>query len=85
MGYFSNGMEGANYQYNVCNHCIHGSEGGEGMHDCPVLELHEEHNYEECNKPDSFLHVLIPRNEEGFNDECTMFIRKPEKETPPHA
>jgi hypothetical protein len=35
------------------------------------------HNYEECNKKDSILHLLIPRSSDGpWNDKCTMFFGK---------
>ena len=43
---------------------------------CPVLLLHYVHNYKECNKAESFLHVLIPRSEDKLgNEQCRMFIR----------
>lgn len=70
MGYFSNGTEGEMYIDQVCSKCSH--EDG-----CPVMALHMMHNYDECNKPNSFLHVLIPRREDGLgNKKCTMFIAK---------
>jgi hypothetical protein len=69
MGYFSNGTEGDCYEARYCAHCRH----GEAEDGCPVMLLHLLHNYEECNKPDSFLHVLIPRTKDG-NAECAMFI-----------
>lgn len=70
MGYFSNGTEGEMYVDQVCSKCVH-NEG------CTVMALHMMHNYAECNKPDSFLHVLIPRRENGLgNKKCTMFAAK---------
>jgi hypothetical protein len=70
MAYFSNGTEGELYIEAVCQHCAHFNEGS-----CPVLLLHLAHNYAECNKPDSFLHVLIPRD--GIrNQKCRLFYAK---------
>lgn len=75
MGYFSNGTEGELYFEEYCSRCVHDDEE-KGKH-CPIWGLHLLHNYEECNKKDSFLHVLIPRNKEGcFNEACTMFVER---------
>lgn len=74
MGYFSNGTEGEFYYDEYCSRCIH--DDPDNGKCCPIWSLHLLHNYEECNKKDSFLHVLIPRNE-GFNDMCTMFVERP--------
>ena len=71
MGYFSNGTEGISYQEQYCFQCIH----NEQEHGCPIWFLHALHNYEECNKPESFLHTLIPRSKNGLgNAECSMFL-----------
>lgn len=71
MGYFPNGTAGEMYEHKYCSRCVH-SEGDKG---CTVWFLHMIHNYDECNKPDSFLHALIPRSESKLdNDECTMFV-----------
>jgi hypothetical protein len=68
MGYFSNGAEGEGYVEQWCCRCEHWDEGG-----CPVWLAHQIHNYAECNKPDSILHMLIPR--QGIsNARCEMFI-----------
>jgi hypothetical protein len=70
MAYFSNGTEGMDYQHNYCNQCLH-----DAKQNCPVWLLHLMHNYDECNKPDSFLHVLIPRSKDGLsNEQCTMYV-----------
>ena len=75
MGYFSNGTEGELYYEQWCAKCIHNEP--EGAY-CPVWALHMEHNYAECNKPESFLHVLIPRTEDHLgNKRCAMFIPAP--------
>lgn len=74
MGYFPNGTSGESYYEEWCERCIH-EEDPKG-HGCPVWFLHNLHNYDECNKPDSYLHVLIPRNEKGWNDRCTMFVER---------
>lgn len=73
MGYFSNGTEGEIYEEEYCNNCLH-QPSDEG--NCAVLEAHELYNYDECNKPDSILHILIPRK--GiYNDKCRMFLPSP--------
>jgi hypothetical protein len=71
MAYFANGTEGDLYEGQYCAHCRHSDQ--ETM--CPVMMLHMIHNYAECNKPDSFLHVLIPRDGIG-NAECSMFLTR---------
>lgn len=39
-----------------------------------MWNLHRWHNYEEANKEDSYLHVLIPRKADGSgNEQCAMF------------
>lgn len=69
MAYFSNGCEGADYQEQYCVKCVHDVDSN-----CPVWLLHYLHNYEECNKPDSMLHALIPRSKDGLsNEKCKMF------------
>lgn len=73
MGYFSNGSEGLDYQERYCFHCLHWSD----EKGCPVWNLHQIHNYKECNKADSFLHAFIPRSEDHFrNEQCEMFVRQ---------
>lgn len=71
MGYFPNGTAGESYHEEYCSKCLHDQqEGG-----CPIWFLHGLHNYDECNKPESFLHVLIPRSKDGIgNRECSMFL-----------
>lgn len=66
MGYFSNGTEGDMYEAKWCDHCIHQDDP------CAVWEAHLLRNYEECNKKDSILHLLIPR-EGVHNGQCRMF------------
>lgn len=75
MGYFSNGTEGEMYEARYCRRCLHnGPPDGPG---CPIMLLHLIHNYDECNKDDSFLHVLIPRSKYHLgNEQCTMFVDK---------
>lgn len=71
MGYFSNGTEGDSYIDSVCSKCVnHGNVGG-----CPCMMAHVLWNYEECNKPDSILHKMIPRTKEG-NGKCIFFFEK---------
>jgi len=69
MGYFANGTEGDIYAEKWCSRCVHNQPD----EPCQVWMLHMLHNYEECNKKDSFLHALIPRN--GIeNERCRMFV-----------
>jgi hypothetical protein len=69
MGYFSNGTEGELYYEAYCAHCIHDEHD-----DCAVLAAHFFYNYDECNKSESILHMLIPRAKDGENEQCKMFI-----------
>lgn len=64
MGYFSNGDEGRDWEAENCTSCVHEPN-------CAVLIAHLVHNYTECNKPGSILHILIPY-EKGVNGECAM-------------
>lgn len=74
MGYFPNGTEGEAYEAHYCAKCIH-RDGPDGKSGCSVMLAHLLHNYDECNKPDSILHLLIPRVKDGIgNERCTMFI-----------
>lgn len=69
MGYFANGCEGEAYEEKYCQKCIH-------YIGCTVYYAHLEHNYNECNNENSILHILIPRNKDGWNEKCTMFINE---------
>jgi len=77
MGYFPNGSAGADYETQYCDHCRHQGLDGDG---CAVWLVHLLKNYDECNKDDSVLHILIPRDKDGWNEQCKMFIdRHPER------
>lgn len=70
MGYFPNGTAGDIYEEKYCSRCVHmNQETG-----CPVMIAHQLYNYEECNKPESILHILIPRDKDGWNQQCAMFF-----------
>ena len=74
MGYFSSGTEGMDYEARYCDRCLHQKPDDDG---CAVWLAHmiAIANYAECNKPDSVLHVLIPRTKNGLgNEQCRMFI-----------
>jgi hypothetical protein len=76
MGYFSNGTEGAIYQKRYCYKCAHWNRN----YGCPCLLAHELWNYEECNKTDSLLHKMIPRD--GIeNGECMFFVHADPQQT----
>lgn len=69
MGYFPNGTAGDIYEAEYCARCVHDNdETG-----CAVMLAHNLYNYTECNKPESILHLLIPRDDKGFNEKCRMF------------
>lgn len=71
MAYFSNGAEGMIYEDHYCAHCVH-CDG------CAVWMAHKIHNYKESNNPESILHMLIPRSEDGLsNEQCAMFFATP--------
>jgi hypothetical protein len=72
MGYFSNGTDGAMFEEEYCNNCVH--EKIDSF--CPVMEAHQLYNYDDCNNKNSILHILIPRDEKGYNQPCAMFIKK---------
>jgi hypothetical protein len=70
MGYFPNGSAGEDYHHRYCSRCVHDKDN------CPVWLAHLLHNYDECNRPESILHLLIPRSKDGLdNDKCLMFIK----------
>lgn len=71
MGYFPNGTSSMVYEERFCARCTHHNKKDEGG--CPVWLAHLLHNYTECNKPDSILHILIPRDGDGNNKQCAMF------------
>lgn len=74
MGYFSNGTEGDMYTERFCERCIHNNaEVG-----CPVLTLHWLWNYDQCSnkEKEQALSLLIPRDKDGWNEQCTMFTPK---------
>lgn len=72
VGYFANGTEGSIYKERYCRRCIH-----YGPENCPVWFAHLLHNYDECNKDDSILHLLIPLTSDGLgNEQCLMFIER---------
>lgn len=71
MGYFSNGSEGMDYEAQYCASCIH-QDGPDGNSGCAVWIAHMLKNYDECNNEESILHMLIPRDEKGWNEKCLM-------------
>lgn len=72
MGYFPNGTAGDMYEEEYCSRCIH--QGGKDGPGCPVMLAHILHNYKECNNDDSILLLLIPRDKDGWNEKCGMFV-----------
>lgn len=75
MGYFSNGTEGEMYYERYCSRCVHDADPENNP--CMVWGAHLIANYEECNKPESVLHMLIPRTKNDLgNEQCRMFIER---------
>lgn len=73
MGYFPNGTSFEIYHAQYCANCIHEPENPDDG-GCPVILAHLIHNYDECSKPDSILHLLIPKDDENLsNKKCSMF------------
>jgi len=71
MGYFSNGTEGRDYQYQYCERCVH-----DVNEDCPVWFLHLAYDGEEDKR--LVLDALIPRK--GiYNGRCRMFVEEEAK------
>jgi hypothetical protein len=75
MGYFSNGSEGDCYEAEFCSRCVH-QNGPDGESGCAVMLAHLLRNYDECNNKESILHILIPRDKDGWNEQCKMFHAK---------
>ena len=80
MGYFSNGTEGDMYEEEYCHRCVHNHP----EHGCPCWEAHKWWNYDECNKPESILHKMIPFEKEKrhgvhWPDQCIFFVEDVEK------
>lgn len=73
MGYFSSGTEGWDYFEQYCSRCVHDKDES-----CPIWNAHLIHNYDECNREESILHMLIPRSKDKLSNEaCLLFIEKP--------
>ena len=70
MGYFLNGTEAERYFEKYCYNCKFYNE----KRGCPIIDAHWLYNYEECNNKDSILHMLIPRDEKGYNNKCNFYI-----------
>jgi hypothetical protein len=69
MAYFPNGTSGGMYREQYCDRCKWDKD-----QNCPIWAAHLMHNYEECNKEDSILHMLIPRSKDRLdNEECFFF------------
>ncbi len=69
MAYFSNGTEGMSYEEEYCLHCVH-------FETCPILVLHYMWNYD-ANRDETkktALNTFIPRNKQGDNEKCLMFV-----------
>ena len=80
MAYFPNGTSGLDYEDRYCRRCLHGDGRSAGQ--CVVWLAHLDRNYDECNKKDSILHMLIPMSKDGLSNlKCLMFV---DREWKPH-
>jgi hypothetical protein len=69
MAYFSNGTEGADYQAQYCDRCIH-----DANQDCPIWLAHLLHNGTDGDAAE-VLDLLIPRSGDGLgNERCRLFV-----------
>lgn len=68
MGYFSNQTEADAYEAKWCSCCENNTGDG-----CTIMLAHLVYNYDECNNPESILHLLIPREVNGGNKKCGMY------------
>ena len=77
MGYFANGTEGEYYREKYCERCVnwHDKASTPETPGCPIMDLHFLYNYDDCDKPESYLHSLIPLKD-GHNEECSMFLER---------
>lgn len=73
MGYFSSGTEGKMYESQWCQRCVHDEKKS-----CPILLAHLVYNYDQMRDENAdirkILSMLIPRDGNGENKECTMFV-----------
>lgn len=76
MAYCSNGSEGAAFQAQQCERCVHDMNS-----DCPVWALHLVYNGDE-KMTENVLNALIPYHG-GWNGRCKLFHRKTPGDTAP--
>ena len=90
MGYFANGSEGDSYREEYCYRCINWRDKGDGRGDgCAIMDVHLLANYDQTpDTPEArniadMLNLLIRRDKDGENEECSMFLEKaPTNEVP---
>ena len=68
------------YEEKYCSKCVHNTEKEKGYNECPILGLHLFYNYDQqgksavAKKVNVILETLIPEDEDGFAEQCSMFI-----------
>jgi hypothetical protein len=82
MGAFLTETEIGRYFGLFCAHCIHGGDRA-STQECTVWDVHMTYPLREVDDPRSILHVLIPRDEQGNNLQCRLFVPRPEPAPPP--
>lgn len=87
MGYFSNATEHDLWSIENCNKCENNytldpeSPDYHTAKNCPIQYAHLIKNYDDCNNPESILHLFIPRSKDGCgNEQCAFFIQAQKKE-----
>jgi len=69
MAYFSNGLEGMDYQARYCDKCANADD--DGM--CAIWDAHLVFAYGAEGDMKGVLNMLIPEGEDGFAAQCSMW------------
>ena len=85
MAYFSNGLEGMNYEAVYCDRCVHHEHRDDStFKGCPLMDVQMDHNHDQIGKGKtaktikSILDALIPMDGQ-YAGECAMFHPKDEE------
>ena len=79
MAYFPNGTSGMDWESENCNQCVHMYDAEGEAYACPIINVHYEHNYDQCADTElgkairKILDELIPSDERGFPERCPTF------------
>ena len=73
MAYFANGTESGLYFDQYCQRCIHAGTADRNEN-CALWDAQMIYHEREAGKPGSILHLLIPRDDQGKNLQCRLFM-----------